>query len=123
MSEDKIVDGEVVGGARTPDPKPRKSFFHPFAGALILGVDWLAFGMEFFTGFTAVAVASVISFIVTFYGVILIQRQLHGDKPGPATVKAVLGALAAAVPFPIAGTLVGALILGLSGLPTGPAKR
>ena len=116
---DKIVEGEIVDGAPEPEPQPPakgKSFFHPASGALILGVDWAAFGLDLFSDFMALAVVSVLAFIVTFYGVLAIQRRWHGDKPGIASWKAFLGALAAGVPFPVTGTIVGAAIIALSGL-------
>ncbi len=121
---DKIVEGEIVAEQpSSPERAKAKTFFHPASGALILGVDWLAFGLDLFSGFAALAVVSVASFVVTFYGVLAIQRRWHGDKPGAASLKALLGALAAGVPFPVTGTIVGAAILALSGLPTSFKKR
>ena len=38
------------------------------------------------------------------------------NSPGVAHAKAAAGALAAGVPFPVTGTIVGGLILVLSGL-------
>lgn len=99
--------------------KPRlrlDGFFHPLSGAVILSVDWLAFGLDLFSGFAALALVSLLSFALTFYAVLSIQRRLRGDAPGPALLKALLGALAAGAPFPVAGTLVGVAILSLSGL-------
>jgi len=122
---DKIVEGEVVDGPPPEPEKPAKakSFFHPASGALILGVDWLAFGLDLASEFVALAVVSVLAFVVTFYGVLAIQRRWHGDKPGAAAFKAFLGALAAGVPFPVTGTIVGAAILALSGLPSLKLRR
>jgi hypothetical protein len=128
MPDDRVVEGEVVGGEPEPEPeKPavqkRKSFFHPLSGAVILGVDWLAFSADFFSGFLALPLVSILAFVVTFYAVLAIQRRLHGDTPRAAAGKALLGAIAAGVPFPVTGTIVGAAILGLSGLPSLPWKR
>lgn len=121
MSGDKVVEGEVVGGAPQP-PEPsgkRRSFYHPLSGVVILGVDWLAFGMDLFSGFAALAVLSILAFVATFYAVLAIQRR-QGDKPGAAAAKAFLGAVAAGVPFPVTGTIVGAAIIALSGMPLRP---
>ncbi len=125
MSDDKVVEGEVFGGApQAPEPSgKRRSFYHPLSGVVILGVDWLAFGMDLFSGFIAFAVVSALAFVVTFYVVLAIQRRWHDDKPGAAIVKALLGASAAGVPFPITGTIVGAAIVALSGLPSMYFKR
>lgn len=124
---ERVVEGEVVGGVppRAPrEPQPRgRSFFHPLSGALILAVDWLAFGLDWASGFVLLAVVALLAFGVTYVGVELIQRKLHGDAPRKAALKALLGALAAGVPFPVAGTIVGAAILALSGLPTGRGLR
>lgn len=127
--EEKIVEGEVVppaGGASREKPKEpakRRSFYHPLSGVVILGIDWLAFGMDLFSGFAALAAVSAVSFVVTFYVVLGIQRRLNEDKPGAAVAKALIGALAAGLPFPVTGTMVGAAIIALSGLPTLPWRR
>lgn len=113
--KEEPVEGEVVEPAGK-EPALSKSFFHPLSGIVILGLDWLAFGMDFFSGFAALAVVSVLTFVVTFMLVLRIQRHLHGDEPRVAAWKAFLGALAAGVPFPVTGTIVGAAILALSGL-------
>lgn len=115
----KIVEGEIVEGVPKPPPLPQgpKTFFHPLSGAAILAVDWLAFGADLFSGFAALAVLSLAAFAATYWAVYRIQSRRAGDGPGMANVKAFLGALAAGVPFPIGGTIVGAAILVLSGLP------
>ena len=96
--------------------KGEKHFFHPYSGAVILGIDWIAFGADLPTGFALVALISAAAFAVTFAAVTVIQLR-DGDKPSKAYMKAFLGALAAGVPFPVTGTIVGAWILALSGLP------
>lgn len=130
--EEKVVEGEVIPPGReqsaheekkAPEPAKRRSFYHPLSGVVILGIDWLAFGMDLFSGFAALAAVSAVSFVVTFYVVLGIQRRLHDDKPGMAVFKALVGALAAGVPFPVTGTIVGAAIIALSGLPTLPWRR
>lgn len=119
MSEEREVEGEVVDGSRGPTSATKsRSFFHPLSGAIILGIDWLAFGLDLASGFLALAVVSVLSFVVTYVAVDRVQRRLHGDPPRKAALKAFLGALAAGVPFPVTGTIVGAVILALSGLPS-----
>jgi hypothetical protein len=116
---DKVVEGEIVGGARSGP----KRFYHPLSGVVILGVDWLAFGLDLFSGFAAIAVASLLAFLVTFYSVLTIQRRLNGDDPGAALLKALIGGLAAGMPFPVTGTILGGFIIALSGLPTFPWRK
>jgi hypothetical protein len=95
---------------------PKQPFFQRASGAAILGVDWLCFGLEWELGPVSMAVMSVAAFAVTYAAVWKIQTHLGGDDARRAHGKAFLGALAAGVPFPITGTIVGATILALSGL-------
>lgn len=106
------------------EPVPsRPTFFHPASGAAILGVDWICFGLEWQFGPASVAVMSFAAFAVVYSAIIAIQSRLRGDPPRLARAKAFAGALAAAVPFPVTGTVVGGLILALSGLRGLPWKR
>src|SRR4051812_47625240 len=97
-------------------PGEPKSYFHPASGAVILGLDWLAFGTDVASGFMELAVSSLVVFAVTFWAVKTIQLRLHGDSLHQARMKALAGAVAAGVPFPIGGTIMGGAILALSGL-------
>ncbi|HAH05748.1 MAG TPA: phosphoribosylaminoimidazole carboxylase [Elusimicrobia bacterium] len=112
--DDKVVEPELV---ETPPPPPN-TFFHPLSGLAILAIDWLAFGADLVTGHLAVAFMSLAAFCAAYYSIWSVQRRLQGDSPGKARLKALLGALAAGVPFPVTGTVVGAAILVLSGLPS-----
>lgn len=95
---------------------PKKAFFQRASGAAILSVDWLCFGLEWQLGPLSMAVMSVAAFAVTYAVVWKVQTRLGGDDARRAHGKAFLGALAAGVPFPVTGTVVGGLILALSGL-------
>lgn len=95
--------------------EPKKSFYEPMSGAVILGVDWLAFGIDAPTGFALVAFVSAAAFGSVFYAVEKIQLRA-GDPPRAARVKALLGATAAGAPFPVTGTIMGTVILAMSGL-------
>ena len=117
------IDAEVIGpGGGSPKPAaeaPKSSartFFHPLSGVVILGVDWLAFGIDLPTEFLATPFVAVAAFAATFWAVSKIQER-HGDEPRTAAFKALLGAIAAGIPFPITGTLLGTAIIMLSGLP------
>ena len=94
----------------------RRTFFHPLSGAAILGVDWLCFGLEWPLGPAGMLLLGLAAFAGTSLAVYRIQVERHGDSPGVARAKAVFAGLAAGVPFPVTGTLLGALILVLSGL-------
>ena len=54
--------------------------------------------------------------LATYAVVWRVQSKLRGDPPRLAHAKAFAGALAAGVPFPGTGTIVGGTILALSGL-------
>jgi len=97
-----------------------RTFYHPASGVVILGLDWLAFGTDFFTGFLALPVVCVLSFLVSFALLFVIQRKWTKDSPSAVLGKAFLGAFMVGLPFPITGTMLGAAILALSGLPHHP---
>ena len=79
-------------------------------------MDWLAFGTDLITGFWDMFLIAIVVFAVTYWAVNRIQIQLHGDPPNKARLKAIFGALAAGIPLPITGTLLGSVILVLSGI-------
>ncbi len=97
----------------------RRTFYHPASGAAILGIDWLFFGLSWELGPVSTVLSCLAAFGVCFAVVERIQRRWHGDEPGVARAKAALGAAAAGAPFAVTGTVVGGLILVLSGLKPG----
>jgi hypothetical protein len=100
-----------------PSLEPRRqAFFQRASGAAILTVDWLCFGLEWQLGPFSMAAMSVAAFLATYAVVWKVQTRLGGDAARLAHGKAFLGALAAGLPFPVTGTVVGGLILALSGL-------
>jgi len=98
------------------------TFYHPASGVVILALDWLIFGTDLFTGFLALPAMCVVGFLVTFPLVLAIQQRWSRDKLPNALGKAFLGAFMVGLPFPITGTLLGAAILALSGLPHHPVE-
>ncbi len=120
----KAVEGEVVRDAEPsrPEGPPARTFFHPLSGLVILGVDWLAFGADFFSGFVMLGAVSIAAFTAVYLAVVEVQTRLAGDSRRAARWKALLGALAAGVPFPVTGTIVGSAILALSGLRLFPRR-
>jgi hypothetical protein len=98
------------------------TFYHPASGVVILALDWLLFGTDLATGFLALPVMCVLGFIVTFALVLLIQQNWSRDRLPHALGKAFIGAFLVGLPFPITGTLLGAAILILSGLPHHPVE-
>ncbi len=119
---------DARAGATEPPPaqKPAapfenlRTFYHPASGVAILMLDWLAFGTDFLSGFLAIPVICVLAFLVSFPLIFIIQRQWTKDSASAALGKAFVGAFLVGLPFPITGTLLGAAILALSGLPHHP---
>ena len=107
--------GEPPFPAVPAAPRP-KYWLHPASGLLILGVDWLFFAPEAMTGEVAVIITSPLAFVVVSAGVFLIQRKRNQDSFGGALLKALLGGTVAAIPTSIGGTILGTLVLVLSGL-------
>jgi hypothetical protein len=97
-----------------------RTFYHPASGVVILGLDWLAFGTDFFTGFLALPEMCLLAFLASFALVLAIQVRWSKDNLPAAIGKSFLGAFLVGLPFPITGTLLGAAILALSGLPHHP---
>lgn len=94
----------------------RRTFFHPASGAAILAIDWLFFGLEWELGPVSLILSCLASFGLCYAVVARIQERWHGDEPALARRKALFGAAAAGAPFAVGGTLLGGLILALSGL-------
>ena len=97
-----------------------RTFYHPASGVVILALDWLIFGTDFMTGFLALPWMCVVGFLASFPLVLVIQLKWTRDTLPAALGKAFLGAFMVGLPFPITGTLLGAAILALSGLPHHP---
>ena len=107
----------------TPAPLGKLgTFYHPASGIVILSVDLLAFGSELGTSFLDLPVACALSFIVVFPLVYLIQTRWSGNSGSGAFGKAFLGAFLAGLPFQITGTIFGAAVIMLSGLPNNPTE-
>ena len=97
-----------------------RTFYHPGSGVVILGLDWLVFGTDLLTGFVALPVMCVVAFLVSFALILAIQLKWSKDTMPAALGKSFIGAFLVGLPFPITGTLLGAAILALSGLPHHP---
>jgi hypothetical protein len=97
-----------------------RTFYHPASGVVILALDWLVFGTDLLTGFLALPWMCVLAFALSFPLVLAIQLKWTRDALPAALGKAFLGAFMVGLPFPITGTILGAAILALSGLPHHP---
>lgn len=100
----------------TSAPPRRKFWLHPVSGLLILAVDWFFFAPEAMTLELAAILTSPLAFLITTAGVFWIQRKKNNDSFVSAALKALLGGVVAAIPTSIGGTILGTLVLVLSGL-------
>jgi hypothetical protein len=96
-----------------------RTFYHPASGVAILGVDLLCFGPEIFLPFD-LPLMCVFAFLVTLPLVYLVQWKWSKDTMAASFGKAFLGAFLAGLPFSITGTIFGAAVLVMSGLPRNP---
>ena len=96
-----------------------KTFYHPASGVAILGIDILCFGPQVIFPFDVPAMCAL-AFLVTFPLVYFFQLKWARNSPKAAFGKAFLGAFLAGLPFSIAGTMFGAAVIALSGLPAHP---
>jgi hypothetical protein len=112
---------EEIHPKAVPPLSGLKTFFHPASGLAILGIDLLCFGPQVIFPFD-VPVMCVLAFLATFPLVYFFQLKWSEDRPAAAFAKALFGALMAGLPFSIAGTMFGAGILALAGLPRNPVE-
>jgi hypothetical protein len=99
------------------DPLPQR-FLLPATGLLILGLDWLLFPKEAATAGLALPFTAVFGFLAGSIGTYQLQRRHALNTRAVAFFKALLAGLIVGVPFPLAGTMVGAWVLATSGLAT-----
>jgi len=99
------------------DPLPQR-FMLPATGLLMLGLDWFLFSGEAATLGLATPVTACLGFLAGGLGTYHLQRRFGLDNRPAAVAKALLAGLFVGVPFPMAGTLVGAWVLATSGLAT-----
>jgi hypothetical protein len=110
--------------SRTPETTRRQDspagsdihqpLIHPFSALLLIVVDalWTIPDMAAIAWIATIPACFLAVAIPAF----LIQRHMKGDGGGKSAAVASLLGVLAAVPTPITGTVVGAFILGLSGL-------
>lgn len=106
-----------------PPPPRHRYWLHPTSGLLILGVDWLFFAPEAATAELAAIITSPLAFLITSIGVFWIQRRKNGDGFASAAFKGFLSGVVAGIPTSIGGTILGTLVLVLSGLSKWNKKR
>ena len=103
---------EQVGLLRREQP----SALHPLSGLAMLGLDWLLFGSEALSDFLLepwlVPIGAVLGFIATF----AIERFYARRGWKRSLLAAIFGGCVVGAPLPVGGTVVGLLVIALSGL-------
>lgn len=90
--------------------------FHPITGMVVLGLDWAIFGGTAATMGLGMAIMCAVGFLTGFSGATFVQRMLGKDSWRVSLTKGAVAGLVVGVPFPIAGTTLGGLILAISSL-------
>jgi hypothetical protein len=90
--------------------------FHPVTGMLVLGLDWAMFGGTAATMGLAMFLMCGVGFLTGFSGTAIVQKMLGKDSWRVSLIKGAVAGLVVGVPFPVAGTTLGGLILAISSL-------
>jgi hypothetical protein len=96
-------------------PVPKR-FMLPATGLLIMGLDWLFFSEEAATLGLAIPMTATVGFLAGSLGTYHLQRKYGLDTKPAALLKSIAAGILVGIPFPLAGTFVGAWILATSGL-------
>lgn len=97
------------------DPMPKR-FMLPATGLLIMGLDWLLFSEEAASFGVLIPFTSTVGFLVGSLGTYHLQTRHGHDSTPAACLKGLLAGILVGIPFPLAGTVIGAAILAGSGL-------
>lgn len=93
-----------------------QTFFHPFSGLLILGLDNVLFGADLFSLGLSTPISMGIGFVGATLGVYWLQKQKSGEANRKSLLKALLAGVITGFPASLSGTFVGGLVLAWSGL-------
>lgn len=98
--------------------RPFRRFFHAASGAAILGLDWLLFSGNLLSGGMATFPTMLLGLGLGGLSTALIQRFVAGDSALKSLSKALVAGLVVGAPTPVAGTVLGGVVLAVSGLST-----
>jgi hypothetical protein len=108
-------DGESTWFDWLTNPLPKR-FMLPATGLLIMGLDWLLFSEEAASFGLLIPFTSMVGFLAGTIGTYHLQNRHGLDSKPVAALKGLLAGILVAIPFPLAGTMVGGAILATSGL-------
>ena len=94
-----------------------RDWLDPWTGVTILGLDWALFSTNLLSGMMLTPLVIVMGTLAGFIATFFIERRRAGRSIGRALVAAGLAAIVVGAPMPLGGTIVGGMVLALSGLP------
>lgn len=94
---------------------------HPLSAFVTIVIDWLWFVVEApatlsVVGLVALLPIMLVSITMCFVSVLLVQRFVSRDDWGASIAKGVVMGIAAGVPYPVIGTILGSTLLGWAGI-------
>lgn len=101
----------------------QRTLLHPASGAVILLLDWLLFSGNALSLGLSTPFIALLGFVLGSLITARIQRTYGTDPIGKSWLKGLGAGVAVGVPWPVAGTAVGGLVLTLSGLDRWKRKR
>jgi hypothetical protein len=95
----------------------RRGWLDPWSGVTILGLDWALFGGNLLSGFVLTPLLIALGAVSGFAAIFWIERRRAGRSFRHSLFAALLAAVVVGAPMPLGGTVVGGLVIALSGLP------
>ncbi len=95
----------------------RRGWLDPWTGLAILGLDWVLFGGNLLSGLVLTPFLMVIGAVSGFCATFWIERHRARRSLGHSLLAALLAAVVVGAPMPIGGTVVGGMVILMSGLP------
>ena len=129
--DNEVIDPEIVSDAdwertaakleKNAEPEPSEqtagktfTLLHPMSGVLVIALDYLCFGAEL--PLVTIPLVCLFAFLGSGFGVYIIQRNLAGNSRTKSLLKALICGIITAFPTPVFGTVLGSLVLAVSGL-------
>lgn len=110
-------ESEFPAPADPSNAAARRGWLDPWSGLAILGLDWALFGGNLLSGLVLTPLLIVVGAVSGFGTVFWIERRRAGRSLRHSLFAALLAAVVVGAPLPLGGTVVGGLVIALSGLP------
>ncbi len=117
-SEIEAPKGESRPVTSVENTRSFRRMYHAASGASILGIDWILFSGNILSGGMATFPTMVLGLVLGGLSTALIQRFVAKDSTLKSLSKAFVAGLVVGAPTPVAGTVLGGVVLAVSGLST-----